>query len=182
MNLVAKEFVSARDDARGVLVLSRFAGAAAQLTDARIINPCAIDDAARVLSEALNMSDLEQAYRMRRMRSTLEQSNAYWWGGRLLQDAAECGARIARATFGAHSRSRNGSPDVQDTDEESDLRQAEPAIAAADVDPLSSSPSRGLPGEPEPPAEQSIEPPLREQYLRQRDPPGFRAHAVAKLR
>jgi trehalose 6-phosphate synthase len=93
MNLVAKEFVSARDDASGALVLSCFAGAAQQLTGALIVNPSAIDDAAAAMSEALNMPRDEQVRRMRRMRSTVEQCNAYWWGARLLQDAA----RVQRA-------------------------------------------------------------------------------------
>ena len=52
MNLVAKEFVSARDDDRGVLVLSRFAGAARELTDALIVNPYAIDESAARLAGA----------------------------------------------------------------------------------------------------------------------------------
>ena len=57
MNLVAKEFVSARDDERGVLILSKFTGAARQLTGALIVNPYAIDDSARALAEALRMTD-----------------------------------------------------------------------------------------------------------------------------
>src|SRR5262249_36512869 len=71
MNLVAKEFVSARDDERGVLILSRFTGAARQLDDALIVNPLAVDDAARALGEALRMDEAEQSRRMRRMRSTI---------------------------------------------------------------------------------------------------------------
>src|SRR6185295_17184920 len=71
MNLVAKEFVSARDDERGVLILSRFTGAARQLGGAIIVNPYAIDDSAHALAAALSMSDDEQSRRMRRMRSTV---------------------------------------------------------------------------------------------------------------
>ena len=88
MNLVAKEFVSARDDERGVLVLSRFTGAARQLDDALIVNPLAIDDAARALADALSMDDGEQSRRMRRMRSIIAEFSTYWWAGQMLQDAA----------------------------------------------------------------------------------------------
>jgi trehalose 6-phosphate synthase len=88
MNLVAKEFVSARDDERGVLVLSRFTGAARQLEDALIVNPLAIDDSARALADALSMDDGEQSRRMRRMRSTIAEFSTYWWAGQMLQDAA----------------------------------------------------------------------------------------------
>src|SRR5216117_3440035 len=89
MNLVAKEFVSARDDERGVLILSRFAGAARQLAGALIVNPYAIDDSAQLLADALNMRDDEQSCRMRSMRSTVAEFNAYWWAGQMLQDAAQ---------------------------------------------------------------------------------------------
>jgi trehalose 6-phosphate synthase len=88
MNLVAKEFVSARDDDRGVLILSRFAGAAQQLTGALIVNPYAIDDSANVLARALTMPDKEQSRRMRDMRTTVAEFSAYWWAGQMLQDAA----------------------------------------------------------------------------------------------
>jgi trehalose 6-phosphate synthase len=88
MNLVAKEFVSARDDERGVLILSRFTGAARQLTEALIVNPYAIDESARALADALNMTDAEQSRRMRRMRSDVAEFNTYWWAGQMLQDAA----------------------------------------------------------------------------------------------
>jgi trehalose 6-phosphate synthase len=87
-NLVAKEFVSARDDERGALLLSRFAGAARQLPDALIVNPYAIDDSAAVLADALTMSPDDQRRRLRRMRATVAASNTYWWAGRILQDAA----------------------------------------------------------------------------------------------
>jgi trehalose 6-phosphate synthase len=88
MNLVAKEFVSARDDERGVLILSRFTGAARQLAGALIMNPYAIDDSAHVLLEGLNMPDQEQSRRMRSMRSTVAEFSTYWWAGQLLQDAS----------------------------------------------------------------------------------------------
>ena len=88
MNLVAKEFVSARDDDRGVLILSEFAGAVRELTGALIVNPYAIDDSARALAEALRMADTEQSERMRAMRSIVAEFSAYRWAGEMLVDAA----------------------------------------------------------------------------------------------
>jgi trehalose 6-phosphate synthase len=88
MNLVAKEFVAARDDHRGVLVLSQFAGAARELTAALVVNPYAIDDCAEALAEALYMSHEEQSTRMRAMRSVVAEFNTYRWAGDMLADAA----------------------------------------------------------------------------------------------
>jgi len=88
MNLVAKEFVSARDDDRGVLILSEFTGAARELTEALIVNPYAIDDSARVLAEALRMEGKEQSRRMRAMRSIVAEFNTYRWAGEMMADAA----------------------------------------------------------------------------------------------
>ena len=88
MNLVAKEFVGARDDERGALVLSQFAGAARELTAALLTNPYAIDDCADTLARALSMPAAEQAWRMRRLRAVVAASNTYAWAGRMLGDAA----------------------------------------------------------------------------------------------
>lgn len=88
MNLVAKEFVSARDDDRGVLILSKFAGAARQLTGAVIVNPYETDDSADALAEALSMEDEEQSNRMRAMRSVVAEFSTYRWAGEMLADAA----------------------------------------------------------------------------------------------
>ena len=87
MNLVAKEYVCARDDERGVLVLSKFAGAAQQLGAALVVNPYAIDESADVLARALCMSDAEQSNRMRLMRHVVEKFDTYWWADQLLDDA-----------------------------------------------------------------------------------------------
>ena len=88
MNLVAKEFVAARDDERGVLVLSTFAGAARELTDALIMNPYDTDAAASVLARALTMPVDEQAERMRRLRSVVAEFSAWRWAAHILSDAA----------------------------------------------------------------------------------------------
>ena len=88
MNLVAKEFVAARDDERGVLVLSQFTGAAAELTEALIVNPYDLDQASAALAAALTMSRDEQRERMRSMRAFVSEFNVYRWAGRMLVDAA----------------------------------------------------------------------------------------------
>ncbi|HEY4934874.1 MAG TPA: trehalose-6-phosphate synthase [Terriglobales bacterium] len=88
MNLVAKEFVAARDDERGVLVLSQFTGAARELTEALIVNPYDIEEASSALATALKMSPEEQRERMRAMRAFLAEFNVYRWAGRMLVDAA----------------------------------------------------------------------------------------------
>jgi trehalose 6-phosphate synthase len=88
MNLVAKEFVAAREDGRGVLVLSQFTGAALELTEALIVNPYDIDEASSALATAVSMSPDEQMERMRSMRAFLAEFNVYRWAGRMLVDAA----------------------------------------------------------------------------------------------
>ncbi len=84
MNLVAKEFVSARADELGVLILSRFTGAARELRDALIVNPYDIEELAEAIRSALEMSAEEQGVRMRRMRDTLRDRNIYRWAGDLI--------------------------------------------------------------------------------------------------
>jgi trehalose 6-phosphate synthase len=93
MNLVAKEFVAARTDNRGVLVLSEFTGAARELTDALLVNPYDLDGFAEVLRQALFMSDEEQEQRMRRLRRHIQDQNIYRWAGQLLSN----GAKLIRA-------------------------------------------------------------------------------------
>jgi trehalose 6-phosphate synthase len=88
MNLVAKEFVAARDDEQGVLVLSRFTGAARELTEALIVNPYDLEEASSALIAALEMSPSEQRERMRAMRAFVSEWNVYRWAGRMLVDAA----------------------------------------------------------------------------------------------
>ena len=87
MNLVSKEFVSARDDLRGVLVLSRFTGAGGELTEALIVNPYDLDEASNALAAALDMPPEEQEFRMRSLRSLVSEFNVYRWAGRMLLDA-----------------------------------------------------------------------------------------------
>jgi trehalose 6-phosphate synthase len=93
MNLVAKEFVAAREDERGVLVLSQFTGAARELTEALIVNPYDLDEASAALATALAMSPQEQQERMRSMRFFIAEFNVYRWAGRMLVDAARLRSR-----------------------------------------------------------------------------------------
>ncbi|MGD0941486.1 MAG: trehalose-6-phosphate synthase [Terracidiphilus sp.] len=88
MNLVAKEFVAARTDLKGVLVLSEFTGAARELTEALIVNPYDLEASCEALTAALTMPVEEQQDRMRSMRSLLVQFNVYRWAGKMLVDAA----------------------------------------------------------------------------------------------
>jgi trehalose 6-phosphate synthase len=88
MNLVAKEFVAARTDLKGVLVLSEFTGAARELTEALIVNPYDLEASSDALAAALAMPIEEQQDRMRSMRSLLVQFNVYRWAGKMLVDAA----------------------------------------------------------------------------------------------
>jgi trehalose 6-phosphate synthase len=88
MNLVAKEFVAARDDERGVLILSQFTGAARELPEALIVNPYDVDQCAAALHLALKMPPEEQGDRMRIMRGLVSEFNVFRWAGRMLLDAA----------------------------------------------------------------------------------------------
>ena len=89
MNLVAKEFVAAREDERGVLILSTFAGAAHDLPDALLINPYDIQQLADAIHRALEMPEEQQAARMERLRRDVRQNNVYRWAAHLLSDLTE---------------------------------------------------------------------------------------------
>ncbi len=87
MNLVCKEFVAARDDERGVLILSQFAGAAREMTEALIVNPYHVEETADALHRALTMPEAEQRERMASLRMTVREFNVFRWAGRMLADA-----------------------------------------------------------------------------------------------
>ncbi|MCW5635785.1 MAG: trehalose-6-phosphate synthase [Rubrivivax sp.] len=88
MNLVSKEYVAARDDLAGVLVLSRFAGAARELHEALIVNPYHVEETADALNRGATMPAAEQRERMMSLRATVREFNVYRWAGRMLSDAA----------------------------------------------------------------------------------------------
>jgi trehalose 6-phosphate synthase len=110
MNLVAKEFIAARDDEQGVLILSQFTGAATELPDALVVNPYNIDQCAAALHLALTMPPTEQRARMRSMRGIVQEFNVYRWAGRMLMDAARMRqrARIERQMSARDVRSTTG--------------------------------------------------------------------------
>jgi trehalose 6-phosphate synthase/phosphatase len=93
MNLVAKEFVATRSDEDGVLVLSEFAGAAAELGEALRVNPYDIDRVADRIREALAMPKPERRRRMRALRHQVASNNVRRWSeafiGALEQATAE---------------------------------------------------------------------------------------------
>jgi hypothetical protein len=109
MNLVAKEFVAARSDLRGVLVLSRFTGAAQELTEAVLINPYATDEFAEALRLALAMPEAEQERRLRQLRAGAGQQHLPVGG-----DAAVGGKQVVAAL--SRGGTRTGVSSRQDGD------------------------------------------------------------------
>jgi trehalose 6-phosphate synthase len=97
MNLVAKEFVAARDDEDGVLILSTFAGASRELVEAILINPFDVTETAAAIRRALEMPREQRRQRMQLMRRTIQENNVYRWAGRMLMDAARIRQRQALA-------------------------------------------------------------------------------------
>jgi trehalose 6-phosphate synthase len=95
MNLVAKEFIAARQDEQGVLLLSRFTGAARELLDAVLVNPYDIEKTADAIRYALEMASEERRARMQRMRKLVKEQNIYRWAGNLIADL--CSVRIGYA-------------------------------------------------------------------------------------
>ena len=109
MNLVAKEYVAARDDEQGVLLLSQFTGAARDLAEALIVNPYDIEQSAAAMHLALTMSPEEQRARMRSMRNLVQEFNVYRWAGRMLIDAARMRHRSRVMARARAARRRSGS-------------------------------------------------------------------------
>jgi len=135
MNLVAKEYVAAQDpDDPGVLVLSRFAGAAAELHEALIVNPYDIAEVAEVLQRALQMPLAERKRRWRALNETISEGNARNWCKSFLNalDAA-----IARRAAEAETEP-DPDPDI------GDVPHMAPAEPAADTKSARSSRIRAL--------------------------------------
>ena len=122
MNLVAKEYISARNDCDGVLVLSRFAGAAQELKDALIVNPYDIEQVAAAIHAGLEMPAAERHLRMSRMRLHVKEHNVYRWAANILDDV--CAVRLEPQALTLHSSAK------QHTRRESDV----PALAASRQD------------------------------------------------
>jgi trehalose 6-phosphate synthase len=85
MNLVAKEYVAARLNNRGALVLSEFAGAADELRQALLVNPHDIDGLKETIVKAVNLSPAEAARRMRAMRRQVLQNDVERWSRNFLR-------------------------------------------------------------------------------------------------
>jgi trehalose-6-phosphate synthase len=102
MNLVAKEYLAARADEDGVLVLSCFTGAARELRDALIVNPYDIDQTAAAIRIALEMDPRERRERMQRMRKQVREQNIYRWAGDLIGQL--CDFRVPASNFGSADR------------------------------------------------------------------------------
>jgi trehalose 6-phosphate synthase len=106
MNLVAKEFVTSRLDEDGVLILSRFTGAARELTSAVLVNPFDIDQTAEAIQLAVTMPPDERRKRMQKMRGVVANNNIYRWAGKYLSallkfefpENSDPAARPSRAT------------------------------------------------------------------------------------
>ncbi|MDA9437305.1 alpha,alpha-trehalose-phosphate synthase (UDP-forming) [Bradyrhizobium sp. CCBAU 51627] len=112
MNLVAKEFVSSRDDNAGVLVLSSFTGASREMSEALIINPYDTEELAAAIKRAMTMPLEEQVERMKLMRQQVRENNVYRWAGTMLVDAARSRTReriLALTETGESSRSMTAS-------------------------------------------------------------------------
>ena len=112
MNLVAKEFIAARDDEQGVLVLSQFTGASRELHDALLVNPYHNEQCAHALYRALTMPADEQRVRMRSMRRLVQEFNVYRWAGAMLLDAARLRQR-QRVTERIYAHQRTADVEVK---------------------------------------------------------------------
>jgi trehalose 6-phosphate synthase len=95
MNLVAKEFVAARADGQGVLVLSRHAGASAELAQALVVDPRDTGALADAMATACTMKAYQQATRMVAMRAVVRANTVFHWAARLLEDGVQAAHRGA---------------------------------------------------------------------------------------
>ncbi len=113
MNLVAKEFVAARDDEDGALILSTFAGASRELVEALLVNPYDIVGTSEAILAALEMPREERRKRMQLMRRTVKENNVYRWAGRILTDAARVRQREQlRLQASAHADESLSTPKI----------------------------------------------------------------------
>ena len=109
MNLVAKEYIAARSDEQGALILSRFTGASHELADALVVNPYDTDELAQAIHTALTMPAEEKRARMQRMRAVVQENNVYRWAGNLIGELAAirpepAASAGAKGQSGARSR------------------------------------------------------------------------------
>ena len=88
MNLVAKEYVAARENDDGALILSRFTGASHELHDALLVNPYDVEDMAAAIHRAVTLDPEDRRSRMSRMRAHVREHNIFAWAGLLLAELA----------------------------------------------------------------------------------------------
>lgn len=97
LNLVAKEYIAAQIGGTGALILSEFAGAAAELRGAILTNPYSPDDMDRALEEAMNMDEGERTGRMLMLRDRVLSWDVHRWSSAFLEAAERAGAAAAQA-------------------------------------------------------------------------------------
>jgi trehalose 6-phosphate synthase len=103
MNLVAKEYLAAREDEDGVLVLSKFTGAAVELTDALLVNPYDVEGVADAIHRGMEMGRGERRMRMQRMRRQVREHNVYRWAASILGDLRDLRIENGKETATSHS-------------------------------------------------------------------------------
>jgi trehalose 6-phosphate synthase len=103
MNLIAKEFVASRHDGRGVLVLSEFAGAAHELSQAIPVNPHDLDGFVEAMVRAVRMDEREAKRRMAAMRRVVRERDVYAWAESFL---TRLDPRLAAPAAGIRRRAR----------------------------------------------------------------------------
>ncbi len=86
MNLVAKEYIAAKENSKGALVLSKFTGASRELNDAIIVNPYAIEEFADAIKFAVEMPVGEKEKRMKNMKEVIAENNIYKWAGNIINE------------------------------------------------------------------------------------------------
>ncbi|MCK5577923.1 MAG: trehalose-6-phosphate synthase, partial [Planctomycetes bacterium] len=86
MNLVAKEYIMANTDNRGMLVLSQFTGSARELKDAVLVNPYDLDGFARGIRRAIEMSPQKKREKLKKMKEVIGENNIYYWAGQFINE------------------------------------------------------------------------------------------------
>ncbi len=86
MNLVAKEYIASKTDLSGSLILSRFTGAARELTDATLINPYSIEEFADAIKNTIELPREDKKKRMENMRKIILENNIYRWAGDIVTE------------------------------------------------------------------------------------------------
>ncbi len=83
---MAKEYVASKNDLSGSLILSRFTGAAKELTDAVLINPYSIEEFSDAIKSAIEMPREDKRKRMANMRKIISENNIYRWAGDIVTE------------------------------------------------------------------------------------------------